>query len=184
MNPSYGPLFVPILAVIGALVHIARARHRTVDRALEIALLWGFGLVVGFGGLVITVSHVFFADATAAQIGFPAGNPFQFEVAMANFAFAVLGLTCLWIRGSFWTATALGFAVFYWGATVGHITQYVVAGNDAPYNVGPILVTDIGSPLVIGALLIALHVHRGRTATTTVSPEAGVAAGDEAAPRV
>lgn len=126
--------------------------------------MWFFGAVVGVGGLVVTGSHVFFADATAAQIGFPTGNPFQFEVAMANFAFAVLGLLCLRIRGQFWEATAIGFAVFYWGATLGHFIELFGHDNHAPYNAGPILITDITVPLVI---LIALW--RLRTAERSSS---------------
>jgi hypothetical protein len=129
----------------------------SLGRAAEIVLLWFFGGAVGVGGLVVTGSHLFFADATARQIGFPSGNPFQFEIAMANFAFAVLGVLCLWIRARFWEATAIGFAVFYWGATLGHLIELLAHQNDAPYNAGPILITDIGLPVVILAALVRLR---------------------------
>lgn len=163
MSSAYGPLFTPVIAIIGALIHIARTpKPHPRRRALEIGLLWFFGVVVGLGGLVIVVSHVFFAAATAGQIGFPTGNPFQFEVAMANLSYTVLGLACLRWRGAFWDATAVGFAVFYWGATYGHLDQYWFHHNTAPYNAGPILITDIGSPLVILVLLVALRTTQRR----------------------
>lgn len=155
--PDYGPLWIPVLTAIGAAVHISRRRARRPGRPAEIVLLWFFAGAVGVGGLVVTASHVFFADSTAAQIGFPPGNPFQFEVGMANFAFAVLGIACLRIRGRFWEATAIGFAVFYWGAAVGHFIELFAHHNDAPYNAGPILITDIGLPLVIVIALVRLR---------------------------
>ena len=123
--------------------------------------MWFFGGAVGVGGLVVTVSHVLFARATADQIGFPPGNPFQFEVAMANLAFAVLGLLCLRIRGRFWDATAIGFAVFYWGAAAGHLIELFANHNDAPYNSGPMLITDIGVPVILLAALVRLRTVQG-----------------------
>ena len=179
MNSSWGPLFTPAVAVIGGLLHIRRAgAHGPAGRAAEIMLLWFFGAVVGVGGLIVTGSHLFFADFIAGQIGFRAGNPFQFEVAVANLSYAGLGLACLRYRGRFWDATAIGFAIFYWGATVGHLQQYFAHHNTAPYNAGPILITDIGSPLVILALLLWLRSAQRRTAaeanhTTTRAVPAG-----------
>ncbi|KDE98337.1 hypothetical protein Y900_005120 [Mycolicibacterium aromaticivorans JS19b1 = JCM 16368] len=163
---DYGPLFTPIAAGIGAAVHVWRVRPCPPGRPSEIVLLWLFGGVVGIGGLVVTISHVFFAQSTAQQIGFPAGNPFQFEVGMANLAFALLGLACIWIRERFWEATAAGFAVFYWGAAVGHFIELFGHGDNAPYNAGPILVTDVGLPaLILIALANLRHTQRlsGRT---------------------
>ena len=146
---DYGPLFIPAAMAIGAAIHVSRLSERRPGRAAEIVLLWFFVGAVGVGGLVVTASHVFFAAATAEQIGFPPDNPFQFEVAMANLAFAVLGISCFWRRGAFWEATAIGFAVFYWGATLGHLVQLFAHHDDAPYNAGPILITDVGLPIVL-----------------------------------
>ncbi|OYN74483.1 DUF6790 family protein [Mycolicibacterium sphagni] len=158
---DYGPLFIPIIVGIGAAVHVWRVRPRPPGRASEIVLLWLFGGVVGIGGIFVTTSHVLFSQSTAQQIGFPPGNPFQFEVGMANLAFAVLGLACIWVRERFWEATALGFAVFYWGAAIGHFIELFGHGDDAPYNAGPILITDIALPAII---LVALaHVRITQT---------------------
>ncbi len=155
---DYGPLFLPVVVTVGAAVHAWRTRERRPGRTAEIVLSWFFAGVVGVGGMVVTASHVFFADATAEQIGFPAGNPFQFEVATANLAFAVLGLLCLRMRGGFWYATGVGFAVCYWGAAVGHFVELFAHDDQAPYNAGPILITDIGVPVVILVALWRLRV--------------------------
>lgn len=158
MNPSaFGPVFVPAIALIGALIHIAVAKHRTRERILTIGLLWGLGVAVGLDSVVTAGSHYFAPAATAAEIGFPPGNPFQWEVATANLTFAVLGIACLWAR-SFWNATVVGFVVYYYGCAIGHVDQWLGHGNTAPYNSGPILPTEFIVPAILAALLIALRV--------------------------
>jgi len=164
VNPSaYGPAFLPVLAVIGALIHIGVAKPRNREHVLTIALLWAFGVAVGLSELVTAGSHFFAPAATAAQIGFPAGNPFQWEVASANLAFAVAGIACVWVR-SLWNGTALAFLVYFWGCGVGHIDQYVNHGDTAPYNWGPIVVVVFLVPAVVAVLLVALRVTQHRTA--------------------
>lgn len=157
-NPAaWGPAVIPVIALIGALVHIARSADRSTEHRLTIALLWGLVVALGVGEVVTAGSHFVAPAATAAQIGFPAGNPFQWEVACANLSFAVLGIACYWQRGAFWTATAIGYLVYFWGCGIGHVTQYVVAGNTAPYNWGPIVPVVFLVPLVLVVLLGALH---------------------------
>jgi hypothetical protein len=88
-----GPLFIPVVTAIGAVVHISRTRGGAQDMRPKSCWCGVFVRAVGVGGLVVSASHLFFAEATAEQIGFPVGNPFQFEVALANFAFAILSLS-------------------------------------------------------------------------------------------
>lgn len=174
-NPAaWGPVFVPVIALVGALVHIARSPDRSTERRLEIALLWGLVVALGVGEIVTAGSHFVAPAATAGQIGFPAGNPFQWEVGCANLAFAVLGIACFWQRGAFWTATAVGYLVYFWGCGVGHIDQYLVHDDVAPYNWGPIVPVVFLVPLLLVVLLVALHRCR----------RAGVAASHPSPPRV
>jgi hypothetical protein len=157
-NPAaWGPTFIPVIALIGALVHIARSSNHSTRRRLEIALLWGLVVALGVGEVVTAGSHFFAPVATAAQIGFRAGNPFQWEVACANLSFAVLGIACYWQRGAFWTATVVGYLVYFWGCGVGHIVQYVTNDDTAPYNWGPIVPVVFIVPAVLAVLLLALH---------------------------
>ena len=62
--------------------------------------------------LVAFVSLALLPSQIATQIGFPPGNPFQFEVACANLAFGVLSLLGIRYRGEFWNATAIGATIF------------------------------------------------------------------------
>ena len=95
-----------ILAAIGfvlALLHLAMQKWPwTRQRIAEVLLLYAFVFPIGLGGLVGFAGHTMRAAPVAASIGGPAGNPFQYEVAVANLAFGVLGLLCLRFRDGFW----------------------------------------------------------------------------------
>ena len=116
---------------------------------------------VGIGSVFGFIGHTVFADTTAASIGWPAGNPFQSEVAVANLAVGILSILCYWMRGNFWTATAIGFSVWWMGDAVVHIRSIVVSANYAPNNAGVTLYMDILLPVILIALLVYyLHVNR------------------------
>jgi hypothetical protein len=97
------------------------------------------------------------ADEIARKIGWQPGSPFQFEVAVADLAWGVCGVLCIWLRRGFWVATGIGNSVFLLGCAFGHIRQIVQEGNTAIYNAGPVLwIGDIGVPLT---LLILLFIY-------------------------
>jgi hypothetical protein len=105
-------------------------------------------LIFGF------IPHVFFADETAKLIGWPPETPFQFEVGFHEGAWGLLGFLCLWIGGSFWLATGLGWSFFMIAATYGHVVE-ALRGNYAPYNFLPIF-TD---GFIAAWLLILLYLY-------------------------
>ncbi len=107
-------------------------RPRNAANMLGIFLQYAFIFVVATSGFIGFLGHTF--RAVAKQIGWPEGNPFQFEVAVANLAFGVLGLLTIWFRENFWLATAIGYAVFMIGAGIGHVHQLVATGNRAEMN--------------------------------------------------
>ena len=126
-----------LLTLVGAAIHLAVSkRPRSTRRVVEVLLLWTLLINVGVGGLMGFYAHSARAAQTAAEIGWPPGSPFQFEVAVANLAFGVLGLLCLRLRGLFWWATAIGIGIFLLGAAYGHVQQMVTAQNYAPGNAG------------------------------------------------
>jgi len=91
-----------IVSLIVAAVHLYRDRQpRTGARMAEIFLLWLLVIDVGIGSVFGFIGHTVVADQAAASIGWPAGNPFQTEVAVANLAFGTLGLLCYWLRSEF-----------------------------------------------------------------------------------
>jgi hypothetical protein len=151
-------IFFAAAALIGFVIHTALDRGpRKRDRVLELFLLWFFAVVVGCSGIFGFTGHTLVADDVARQIGWPAGNPFQTEVAFTNLAFGVLGLLCIRFRGDFWLATAVGWGIFLVGAGITHAIDLTAHGNDAPNNTGPVLWGDFLKPVI---LLAALCVHR------------------------
>jgi hypothetical protein len=101
------------------------------------------------------------ADQTARAIGWPTGNPFQSEVAVANLVVGVLGILCYWIRGDFWLATVIATSVWLLGDAVVHIYHIVVNHNYHPGNAGLPFYFDILLPLLLIVLLIIYRVSGG-----------------------
>jgi hypothetical protein len=135
-------------------------------RVAEVLLLYLLVFFVGVGGIVGFLGHTFKAQEIALKIGWQP-SPFQFEVAVADLAFGVLGIMCIWQRRGFWTATGIGYATFLLGCAYGHLREMILDGNFAPYNVGPVLwVNDLAVPLVILLLLfVRRHLTTGQTET-------------------
>jgi Family of unknown function (DUF6790) len=153
-----------ILAAIGfvlALLHLAiQKQPRTRERIADLLLTYAFAFPIGLGGLVGFIGHTIRAPAVAASIGWPAGNPFQYEVAVANLAFGILGLLCLRFRDGFWSATAIGWSVFMLGAAGVHLHQIHIGQPFAPDNAGAILYFNIIAPACVLALLA---IRNGKT---------------------
>ena len=132
-------------------------RPVSASRFAEVLLLYVLVFFAGLGGLMAFLGHTFKAQEIALKIGWQP-SPFQFEVAVADLAFGVLGILCIWQRRGFWTATGIGYATFLLGCGYGHLKDMVMQGNFAPYNVGPVLwVNDLAVPL---AILLLLFVRR------------------------
>jgi hypothetical protein len=126
---------------------------RTNARVAEIFLLWLLVICVGVASVLTFIADAFFADQMAASLGWPAGNPFQSLVAVANLSVGVLGILCYWIRGNFWVATVIGFSIWWLGAGAVHIREIVVSANYAPNNAGATPYMNILVPIVLIALL-------------------------------
>jgi hypothetical protein len=141
--------------VVAAGLHLwLGKRPVSAGRVTEVLLLYLLVIFVGLGGLMGFMGHAFKAQEIAQQIGWQS-SPFQFEVAVANLAFGVLGLMCIWQRRGFRTATGIGYAIFLLGCAYVHFRDMTLHGNVSPYNVGPVLwVNDLGVPVVILLLLL------------------------------
>ncbi|MBV9455099.1 MAG: hypothetical protein JOZ19_13435 [Rubrobacter sp.] len=147
--------FFFIVSLIVGAIHLYRDRRpRYGRRVAEVFLLWLLVIDVGIGGFFGFVGHTVFADQAAASIGWPAGNPFQTEVAVANLAIGTLGILCYWLRSEFWTATVIATSVWLLGDAMGHVQQIIVAHNYHPNNAGAALYNDIVVPLILIVLLL------------------------------
>lgn len=147
-------IFVALTLVLSLISLIRHRKNLSVIKTVDILLFYLLLINVGLSSLFAFYGHAFRADQVAASIGWAAGSPFQFEIAVANLAFGVLGMLCVFCKDGFWLATGVGYSVFLFGAAFGHIREIITKGNDAINNAGPILyIGDIAIPLLILALL-------------------------------
>jgi hypothetical protein len=141
--------------VVGMLVHLyASGTTRTAERTIEVALLYLLVVGAGAAGLLAFVAHTFDAAETARSIGWPLGSPFQFEVAVADLSYGVLGVMCIRWRGSFWLATGVATSIFFLGCNFGHLYQAFVDNDRAPNNYGIINVFELAWPAAVLGLLV------------------------------
>ncbi|MDQ0506103.1 DUF6790 family protein [Xanthobacter agilis] len=152
--------WVPIIAWIAALVcaglAVARAPsprgvRLAADRLLRYINLFPVGLI----GLWAALGHIAFPEESARAIGW-AASPFQFEVGVANLGIGLAGIiAAIWPNWGFRAAIAVMTTGFLGGAAIGHLVQIAETGNLAAGNAGPILYTDVLTPLSL-LLLLAL----------------------------
>ena len=147
-----------IVTLIGAVLHLFLSKAREKNRIFEVFLLWFLVIMVGIGSIWAFMGHVFMSNMVAATIGWPAGNPFQLEVGIANLSYGILGLLCWKFRDNFWTATVIALSTFYLGDAYVHVVNMMQTGNIAPGNAGYALYLDIIIPIVLVCLLITYKV--------------------------
>lgn len=147
--------FLALTALCCVISLIKNRKELSGLKVVDIILFYILFINVGLSGLTAFYGHAFLADQVAASIGWAPGSPFQFEVAMANLAFGVLGVLCIPFRDGFWLATGIGYATFLFGAAYVHIRDIITAGNYAVNNTGPQLyIGDIAMPALILILLL------------------------------
>lgn len=109
---------------------------------------------VGIGSIWAFIGHAFLSAQVAASIGWPAGSPFQLEVAFANLGIGILGILCYWFRDNFWVATVISGSIFLLGAAYVHTINIINYANYAPGNAGTIFYMDIIGPVILIVLLV------------------------------
>jgi len=158
--------WVPILSWLVALVFagmsIARApRPRppalVADRLLRAINLFPLGLM----SLWAALGHLAFPAEAARAIGW-APSPFQAEVGFANFGIGIAAVIAAFFDSwGFRAAVAVVALGFLGGAAIGHGVQIAQTGNMAAGNAGPILYTDVLTPVSL-LLLLALTFRSAR----------------------
>ena len=136
-------------AVIFSLIdNIISALFRRGTSGYSLLFRWVALLPLGITGIYAFIMHAFFPDFTASSIGW-SSSPFQFEVAMADLAFGVLGILAFNASYGFRLATVIGSTCFLWGDAVGHVYQMLMHHNFSVGNAGSWFWIDILLPLVL-----------------------------------
>jgi hypothetical protein len=153
------PSLVPLVGVIGFLLATAVhfGLHGTGEwerRMLENGLLW----LVGIQGFIMGSGHIFTPDRVAESIGWPKGNPFQFEVGLASISYGTLGAFASSFGPDWWLAAIVAYSIFYLGAAAGHVRELVFRGNRSPGNAGLVFVLDIAVPIFLIALYVLYRI--------------------------
>ncbi len=146
-----------VLYLFIAAISVATAHILIWDAPIaQTLLLWLLVIKVGLGGIWTFMGHYFKADMVAGYIGWPAGNPFQKEVAFTNLALGICGVLSFFFRNEFWLATIIFASVFLLGAFSVHVQSQMESGNKNPGNAGPVFFADIAVPLVLWGLYFAM----------------------------
>ena len=156
-------VYITLIGIaVSAGIHLIFARKSSSSKKIEIILMHAIG-ISGFMGIVNFVGHAFFSDTLASSIGWPAGNPFQIEVAGANLGIGLIGYLGFW-RRDFWLPYIIVRTCFMWTAGVIHVIEIIRDNNFSPGNAGPILYWDFLWPLVLTALyIIHIRMESGKT---------------------
>jgi hypothetical protein len=166
--------FSLVMLIVGVVVACGAyfAQRNSTGRSLAEQLFRFTALLgVGLPGLYTFVMHVFFAEETAAHIGWQP-SPFQYEVGMADLTIGVLGVLAFWPNFGFRLATVVATVCWLGGDAIGHVRQMIVAHNYAPGNAGSWFWTDVLAPALLVALLVVLDRQGRRVASRPTTPAA------------
>ncbi len=125
----------------------------------EQSLRWVSLLPVGVGGIYGFIMHGLFGNIAAATIGWQ-NSPFQYEVAVANLGFGLLGLFSFKSTLGFRKASVLGTACWFWGDASGHIYQMITTHDFAPGNAGSWFWLDVLCPIVLVICIVKMSQAR------------------------
>lgn len=167
------PLFWVLLAVAGAWI---RTRHSPSRRAaLATWQRWWAVAALGFGSLWMTFAFVLGPGTMADTIGFTR-SPFEFEIAFANLALAVMAFRAASPKAASREriTIGLGAGMFLWGAAIGHLYQWFAKHDHQPGNTGGVLAADVLFPAVM--IFLAWREQRMIAATATATAAATPAA--------
>lgn len=137
-----------ITAIAIAILITWRRRGRPGNGLCGSLFAWLLLLPIGLTGIYTFITHVFFPEMSAREIGWEV-SPFQFEVGIADLTVGVLGVLAFRGNYSFRLAAAIGAILWYGGDAIGHVRQMIVAHNYAAGNAGPWFWTDVLVPLLL-----------------------------------
>lgn len=117
-------VYLVILLLAGAAVHIASLPDRSVPRGAELVLLY---LLVGYCGvpmLIVSVWALARPDQIGHLFGFVTAGPLLAFFGWAYLGMSLVAIAALRYRGTYLVAAVLVWAVYLGGATVVHLTAF------------------------------------------------------------
>jgi len=153
-----------VVGLICAFVSLA-LKPKPLQKQQIIEAIFSYFLLfnIGISYLYNFIMHVFFAEMSAAFIGWE-NSPFQYEVGFASLGFGIVGLLAFRQNLAFRAASIVGPSFFLWGAAGGHVYQMITSHNFAPGNAGVIFWTDIILPIIAFVLLYQQYTFEKRGA--------------------
>jgi hypothetical protein len=153
---TYVPIALWVIGLAAAAIAIwLGPRPTTLDVAADRLLRYILIFPLGVQSLWAFLCHVFIPEQTAASIGWEP-SPFQYEVGVANLGIGLASLYAAFQGFQARAAVAIMAAAFLGGAAIGHIRDIALGDNLTPGNAGPILYTDILTPIALLVLLLLL----------------------------
>jgi hypothetical protein len=159
-------IFISILAMslIGFLIHVVffEKYPLTKQRIVELLLLYQLVFSIGLTSFLAFIGLTLMTDFVASYMGWPSCQ-FAKLLGNVNLAFGILGVLCIWLRGHFWIATALGFSIWIFADGITHLYELHRQANIQDHNLVIPIVTDFLVPTVV-MILLFLHLHYRRQA--------------------
>lgn len=142
-----------VLILVAACAHVAIMKSRSVQRVARVFLIY---LLVGYCGIpmvLVALWCLMSPTSAASSLSFPPGGPFQQFFAVAYLGLAILSLLSPFFRQSYLIGPALGWAVFFTGATFIHVNDANAHGG---MSHGGFVTVFLSHGLIALLLLIAL----------------------------
>jgi hypothetical protein len=143
-----------LMGIIGFFIHLFVSKQpKTPLRIVELFLVYQLVFSLGLSSFLAFFGLMFMTQFVADYSGWPA-CPFEKLLANVNLGYGVLGILCIWYRGTFWFATILGSSIWLIADGITHLADLYYNNNTSPGNIGMPLYTDIIVPVVLIILYV------------------------------
>ena len=143
-----------LCGIVVAVLHLLIRKTSSLEKKLEIFLLYQMIFTIGITGVIGFMGHCIFFERTAQSIGWVPHRQFQFELGASELGWAIAGFLGILIRKPlYWLGISIIPATMYFLAGCQHMWEVVTIGNYAPGNLWT-GVADFIVPLTLFVLFI------------------------------
>lgn len=138
-----------LLPLILGITHILLKKVK--KKKVEILLNYYIFIGVGIQGVVTGILQMNKPEMVVSFVQWPY-SPFLLELGMANLAFGLLGIVCIWLDKSWKFAAAIGYGLFLLFTGIGHVINIARFGAN-PGDAGAFLYSDLLVPVALFLLI-------------------------------